>query len=505
MKPPRVLWLSLDAADPGLVRSLCDQGRLPTFASLFESAAWAPTRNAPGLYTGAVWPSIFTGVTPGRHGTYFCDQLRTGTYEIAEFFARDVKHEAFWGPLGRAGRRVALFDVPKAPVTEGLNGIMITDWGTHDAEEPTASWPAPLAAEIVRTYGGSPFVRCDYVMRGPDPEATLREQLLARIETKTRIALDLMGRDAWDLFAVGFGDSHCVGHQCWHLHDPTHPRHDPELAARVGDAMVDVYVALDRALGRLLACAGGGTTAMVLLSHGMAAHYDATFLLDDVLRRLEGVRAPLRRRALDVARDAWRKLPPPFTERFRGVAQRVHRHPDAPERARRRFFAVPTNSNCAGIRINRVGREPAGLVRPGPELEALVAKLSADLHELVDAETGRPVVKEVLRSDQLFPGEHTDDLPDLLVRWNRDRLIRAVASPKIGCVSGEDRGTRRTGDHRPEGLVLVRGAGIAAGPLAEAVHAEDVAPTIAALLGVALPDVDGAPIPSVVAGTRCGG
>ena len=506
IEAPRVLWLSLDAADAGLVRRFCDEGRLPTFAELFTTSAVASTRNPPGLYTGAVWPSLFTGVSPGRHGTYYNEQLRSGTYQVHEFLARDIKHEPFWAPLGRAGRRVALFDVPKAPITEGLNGLQITDWGTHDAEEPTASWPPRLAEEVSRRHGRSPFERCDYVMRGPDrpgrlPEDRLREGLLTRIDTKVAIAFDLMARERWDLFAVGFGESHCVGHQCWHLHDPAHPCHDPARLARVGDPLRDVYVALDRALGRLLEAAGPDTTVLVLLSHGMGAHYDATFLLDEVLRRLEGVRAPARRRALDLLRGAWRRLPPGFTERFRGVAQRVDRSPDGPERARRRCFAVPTNSNCGGIRVNRVGREPQGRVEPGAAYDALCAHLAQALHELVDPDTGRAVVKEVLRSDVLFPGAHVDDLPDLLVRWHRESPIRAVESPRIGRVAGEDTGTRRTGDHRPEGLLLARGPGIAPGPLPEPVRAEDVAPTIAALLGVALPGLDGVPI-AAVAGRR---
>lgn len=107
------------------------------------------------------------------------------------------------------------------------------------------------------------------------------------------------------------------------------------------------------------------------------------------------------------------------------------------------------------------------------------------------------MVKEVLRSDHVFPGEYRDDLPDLLVRWNRDRLIRAVTSPKTGEVAGEDTGTRRSGDHRPEGLLLVRGPGIPAGPLRETVLAEDIAPTLAAMLGVTLATADGRPIPGL--------
>ena len=226
----------------------------------------------------------------------------------------------------------------------------------------------------------------------------------------------------------------------------------------------------------------------------MATHYDATYLLDDVLRRFEGQPAPVSRRLLDRTRRAWKRLPLRFTERFRALAQRVDRAPDAADRSRRRCFAVPTNANCAGIRLNLVGREPHGILRPGPDADAFCSRLTADLQELVDPTSGRPLVKEVLRTAEVFPGEHSSDLPDLLVRWHRDRPISGVASERIGRIVRPDTSTRRTGDHRPEGLFFVRGPGVAPGEVRDGVRAEDFAPTIAALLGITLDDVDGRPL-----------
>ena len=120
--PPKVLFLALDAASKDLVRDWSDEGRLPTFRSLFETASWGPTANAPGLYTGSVWPSVWTGVNPGRHGCYYYEQLKPGRYDVEIFLGRDVKREPFWNALGRAGRRIALL-VPKAPLSEGVNGL----------------------------------------------------------------------------------------------------------------------------------------------------------------------------------------------------------------------------------------------------------------------------------------------------------------------------------------------------------------------------------------------
>jgi len=155
---------------------------------------------------------------------------------------------------------------------------------------------------------------------------------------------------------------------------------------------------------------------------------------------------------------------------------------------------VPTNANAGGIRLNLAGREPNGMLRPGTECEAFCEALIADLHDLVEPASGRPLVLEVLRSREHFPGEYTDYLPDLVVRWNRDTPITGVASSKIGRIVREDTSTARTGDHRPEGLYFARGPGIEPGPVRHAVRVEDFAPTVAGLLRVPLPDVDGCPL-----------
>jgi predicted AlkP superfamily phosphohydrolase/phosphomutase len=328
------------------------------------------------------------------------------------------------------------------------------------------------------------------------------------------MARHFLSRDRWDVFAVAFGDSHCAGHQFWFLHDPAHPKHDPHLAAEIGDPLRDVYAAIDAGIGRILEAAGPGTRVIVLASHGMGPHYDGTFLLDEVLRRLEagpragassgGLREPRgearagagdrtpRERVSPVERlrSVWHRMPPAVRARFMPLADGFYDAWQARQRASQRFFVVPTNDNCAGIRVSLLGREPRGRVRPGVEYEDLCRSLAADLAEIVNVETGRPLVREVLRSAEAFPGEHSAALPDLLVRWNREAPVRTVRSPKIGTIEREYRGIR-SGDHRNPGMFFARGPGIAPGRRDEPVDVVDFAPTLAALLGVEMPGVDG--------------
>jgi predicted AlkP superfamily phosphohydrolase/phosphomutase len=189
-------------------------------------------------------------------------------------------------------------------------------------------------------------------------------------------------------------------------------------------------------------------------------------------------------------------MPAVVRSKLMPVADRFHDALLARGRASRRYFVVPTNDNCAGIRVNLAGREPRGIVQPGDEYERVCDALAADLSAVVNAETGQPLIREVLRSREHFPGEHAGALPDLLVRWNRESPVRVVRSPKIGTIEREYTGIR-SGDHRNPGLFFARGPGIAAGRRAEPVAVEDFAPTLAALAGVELSGIDGRAIPEV--------
>ncbi len=283
----RILFIGADALDGDTVQAWAEDGTLPTFRRLLREGAWGVTENPPGLYVGAVWPSFWTSVGPDRHGRYCYEQLRPGSYETVRIHPTDTRAPAFWNALGAAGKRVAVIDIPKTHVVEGLNGIHVVDWGTHDPDfEGPVTWPAPLAADLVAQYGRDAVGNCNAHGTAGDYEK-LRGQLVARIARRTRMLRDIMARDDWDAVIAAFSESHCVGHQCWHLHDAAHVRHDAALAARIGDPVRDVYVAIDAAIGELIEAAGPGTDVIVLGSHGMRAHYDASFMLDAILRRIE--------------------------------------------------------------------------------------------------------------------------------------------------------------------------------------------------------------------------
>jgi predicted AlkP superfamily phosphohydrolase/phosphomutase len=501
---PKVLVIGLDAAEKDLVLAWAQYGWLPTFRRLLDCGAWAVTQGPLGMPGGAGWQSLFTAVSPAKHGHHADRQIRVGTYEMRRARATALKREAFWNALSRAQRRVAVIDVPYVGLSEKINGVHVVDWITHAPDSGFSTWPPELGRQLRKQFGVDRLGLCDHMeMRSAEQFAAFRDALIARVATKVAASHHLLRQGPWDLFMTVFGESHCIGHQCWHLHDPTHPSHDPTIAGAVGDPMLAVYRALDDAVGRLVGSVGPETTVLVFCSHGMGPNYYGAHLLGDVLARL-GHRPPppaQPRWLWRVVRRGWRRLPQPLRARLTPMQKNAVDFvwPELDSHAT--CFDVPNAEVYGAIRVNLVGREPQGKVTPGAQYDVLCEELRHDLCALVNPDTGQPAVRRVLRTADIYQGPYLGDLPDLLVEWNGDAPLEAVDSPKTGMIRRALLGPR-TGHHRPHGLLLAAGPGIKPGQITAPASVMDIGPTIAANLGVALPDTDGHAIAACVACRR---
>jgi predicted AlkP superfamily phosphohydrolase/phosphomutase len=519
-----IIVVGLDACDVGTVRNMAHAGKLPTLERLLGEWSHATVRNPYGFFVGALWPSFFTARSAARTGFHCWDTITPETYERRLTNPREIVGRPFWYALSDAGHRVAVLDVPHTRVTERLNGIQVVEYGCHDRHFGLHTSPPELAAEIVSRVGPHPifgvdtyaerqFAPDDYVhrageFRNPEEERALLRGMLEGLERKRRLSTAILADGGWDLFISVFGESHAIGHQCWHLHDPAHPRHDARLARELGDPLEHVYAGLDKALGDHLALVPEHSTVFVLLSHGMGPHYDGTHLLEEVLARIDAADTRRLRAGakLRLGAATWNRLPGAVRDSLTPVTAAVlrrylERQPAAPsfegdrgpeDRARRRFFMSPNNSVYGGVRMNVQGREPRGVIRPGAEFDAACEQLKHDLLALVNVDTGAPVVRSVERTDARYVRSERDELPDLLIDWNHDAPADTAWSPKTGIVHVPYKNWR-TGDHTPGGFLLARGPGIAPRADLGKIDVADLGPSICSRLGVSLCDVDGRP------------
>jgi predicted AlkP superfamily phosphohydrolase/phosphomutase len=512
----KIVMLGFDAMDPAMAEAMASDGRLPAFQQFFAGAGRRAIRNPPGLFVGSLWSTFFTGRSAVETGFHCWEEIVPGDYERRTTTADAIRGKPFWETLSDAGRRVAVIDVPHSRAGTPINGVQVSEWGCHDRHFGLRTHPPELQQDIVDRFGLHPVLGADafavrewapddYMFRaGPlrtgDEEGDLLAGLLAGAAAKRRLSAELLAREPWDLFVSVFGETHCAGHQSWHVHDPSHPRHDPAVRARIGDPLERVYAEMDRALADHLALVDEDTAVFVLLSHGMGPHYDGTHLLPEILRRLDRAYRSPPRRSLEgrTLGQAWAALPArtrgwagaPLAALLRLRAARRQLRPPRDydtdeERRTQDFFMSPNNFVVGGVRFNLAGRESAGRLRPGPELDALYRRLEADLLALVNVDTGAPVITRVERSDAYYERESLDALPDVFLEWNHDHPIETVWSPTFGLIHGPYVHWR-TGDHRPGGLLLVRSPDVAAGTRLPALEINRLGAWLAETLGISL-------------------
>lgn len=504
--PARIVVIGADAADAGLIEAWGRAGDLPNLMALRGRSSWGRVENPLGLEAGSVWPTFHTGANPGHQPQF--DAMRyfdAGRYDFA-FYERDQVSTPIWSALSKAGKRCFVMDAPYAHLDPTIDGVCIVDWGAHVPAKGTGKLvfdavPKSAAEEVLRLVGPDPAhgLMCDD--RLPETIADYRrfEALhIDRIEKKAKVAQHFLAKGSWDYFEVVFCDLHCVGHHTWHINDRSHPRYDVAFEAALGEPLRACYRALDRAIGTLLAALDSRTVVVFYASHGMGPQYTGTGLLDRILDRLEnGTPTGHEGRSLKSRlRAAWRTVPvemraklEPLRRPFAGGL----RHPTFLEgRERRRAFEVYANNSAGGVRLNLKGREANGLVEPS-DYHATLDAIAADLRAIINVETGAPLVKDIVKVHERYPGTHVDQLPDLAVLWNKTQPIRIVSSGKIGTL-WQDYADARTGDHTPDGLFMAAGPGVEPGALNQPVSPADFMPTFERLLGLAPTALDGAGI-----------
>jgi predicted AlkP superfamily phosphohydrolase/phosphomutase len=483
----RLCVIGIDAADDALVERWCAEGALPTLDRLRRTGTSVPLRHADALPSGAVWPTIYTGTHPGRHGIVHPLSIVPGTLKLQSVVPDACPEPPVWSLLAEAGARSIVVDVPFARLSRDPGSLHVVDWAAYERPRPARSWPSDLLAEVVRQVGPYPVQRD--LSRNPAVNEAERwadhAQLVAGVAVKGAALRRLLTRHPWDFFMAIFTEAHAAGHHFWDL------EFAPE-GARSGrpspHPLRDVYRAIDTELGRILDVLDLTTTTLVVLSgHGMGRNAGGWHLVEPFLRTAGLLMAPRPGAGSVLGRlrgacPAWirRSVSRHLPDAIR-TSMTQYWHLGGIDPRRTRAFALPSDQ-LGFVRINLAGREPEGPVRLDREYDALCRDLSASLRGLVDPGTGRPVVRNVFHADETFPGPERHRLPDLVVSWHDDAPIEAVRL-EDGTLVAEPSPDARSGNHRPDGFAVVCGAGLPRGR-ATSGHLLDVAPTVLGHFGL---------------------
>jgi predicted AlkP superfamily phosphohydrolase/phosphomutase len=361
--------------------------------------------------------------------------------------------------------------------------------------------------------GRLPFADFQEVATGPGWHERALRSLLDGIERRTQLGCALLARDAPDLLMMVFGESDTVAHHFWRFHDPASPRFAPGPHAA---AIRTVYVALDRALGRLCAAAGDQAAVAVVSDHGSGGASDRVLYVNRFLATADLLRFHPGGASRSVARKvraaAVRTVP------FRWQAPLLRRLPGAAGRLEgaSRFGGISWEGTIAysdeldyhpSVWLNVRGREPQGVVDPDA-YDATCARIAAVLRAWTYAD-GQAVVARVWRRAELYRGPAAAGAPDLMlelanVGGYRPSVVHSGGpGPGVRVLAPDEYGAGKTagmnGTHRREGIFVAAGPGVRrAGAVGER-EIVDVMPTLLALADAAIPgDLDGAPMREIL-------
>ena len=534
----RVIAIGLDSGDPTLISRYIASGVMPRIGRLRERGLLAVFSNrayyeggvGPQSITEGCWVEFQTGIRSNRTGYW-----TSAVYDPANYYASSnpfsgsYDYRAFppFFALG-ADFRVAAFDVPISSLSDGVNGIQVLGWGGHYPFVTRTSSPNGLLEAICERYGINPLLYRDSgVFWNRKYLRWLESASIESIRTRTRICLDLMSREPWDLMLAVFGESHGASHDLWFAAHEDHPAH--ACWNNPHDPLAEVFRAIDDAVGAIAERVPDDCYFVLFSPQGSGPNVvdvAAFFLMPELLYRfnfpggvgfaagdsnvpppppiLSGLHRTWhgeiwrRRHTLGKFRRLINELLPPWFvtehgEDFRypyfldrvgaecGWMPSVWYRPSWP---RMRSFSLPAFAD-GHVRINLRGRDPSGIVDPS-EYEVECDRVTEFLLQVRNSRTGRQFIREIFRTRR-SPSDDDKCRPDAdLVAIFQDEPVDVVDSPQVGRVGPVP--FYRTGGHSSHGFVIATGPGIKPGNTLSDLEVVDLGPTILEMLGARVPE-----------------
>jgi predicted AlkP superfamily phosphohydrolase/phosphomutase len=482
-----------DGATFNLLEPWVKEGEMPNLAAMLSRGSARKLRSIIPPVTPAAWISILTGMNPGKHGVLDFNEFNASDYLQKEKLINST-HMAgttILDLLGERGLSVCSLQLPLTYPVWPIKGLMLAGIPNPD---DSVSYTFPPD----RNFGPLRPAKMRPQMSYPE----LFENHAFHINKLTDITCEQM-QAGYDFLCVYFRESDDFHHLYWRFLDPRSPGYDAKEAAEFGNPIKSIYKALDAALGRILA-ARPDANYFLISDHGGAAMGMRRLYLNVWLgqhgylklkRSFLGTIGQLAYRGLKAIKPwlSWYKMQNVQGKLGLGqVAARMRSNADAFDWTKSRAFAVLPCAPTAGIQVNLRGREAQGIVEPGAEYERLRDELIDKMKALKDPATGRPVVLEVHRREEVFSGPYLARIPDIVMILDQEVMVRTDFGAGVWGNTRVSELHDLSGEHDMDGIFAAAGEDVRGGGFLSPASLLDVAPTLLYALGQPVPmNMDG--------------
>lgn len=511
---PRLLVIGIDSATFSLMSPWMEAGEMPNLARLMKEGVHGHLLSTTPPVSSPAWTSFMTGKNPGKHGIFSFFEPVANSYNLRHTNGSSCRAKTIWKILSESGRRVGVINVPMTYPPEEVAGYLIAGMDTPD-ERSRFVYPPALQEELTRKFGRIETIVHHFVQRLGNSYRSAYQayKLWDRLEERRAdLCSHLMRTHPTDLVMVHFFAVDQIQHYFWHYMDNTHPLYDPEGALFLGSVIKEIYRKIDGLVGQLLALLPQEASVIILSDHGAGPLSNRRIFLNNFLASLGLLRFKAAKKqaprigtmahlALKQADAVLRRWLPPRVKTLLTWAFPEARDLFESYIATNQIDWSATKAYCnekfgSSIWVNSKGVRPNGIVQPGAEYEELLAFIIKHMYEIKDPETGSQLITRVYRKEEIYSGPFLDYAPDLLIdEWQGLTFQSSATSGNSGArrivisegAKGKSVG-KKTGSHRYEGILLLKGEPFKEGGTLNGAQIIDLAPTILHLMGVEVPD-----------------
>jgi predicted AlkP superfamily phosphohydrolase/phosphomutase len=497
----RVIVVGLDGATFDVLGPLMEQGHLPNLKRLTETGVWGKLRTVIPPGTGPAWSSIVTGLDPSNHGVFDLIVRAEDSYNLAFLNASSLRAATVWDLVGGFGGKVLVLNVPMTYPPREVGGYMVSGLLTPlDSDQCT--YPRDLIDKIRSIDPDYRIVPTRTYSPGrPGPFLGDVERVL---DSKAEVMKHLMGELDWQFMMQVFNETDFLQHALWHVTDPGHPRHDPGEHQSCAGRITKFYERVDAVIGDMIRSAGEDTSLVVLSDHGHGPlyefiHANNLFLREGIMKvrrsflsRLKYMLFRLGLTPLNVYRMGNSlglgrlRMGLRWTSKGYRMLSRLFFSFSDIDWERSAAYAI-SGGVYGGVFLNLRGREPAGAVDRS-DYEETRTRVAGVLSRLKHPADGKPLVQKVLRREEVYSGQFTEEAPDLLF-LPRDPSIGIFGDFEFSSNQVlEPASTAISAQHRMEGVFLAAGPGLRQGQEIEGLRVIDVAPALLHMMGLPIPE-----------------
>ncbi len=314
-------------------------------------------------------------------------------------------------------------------------------------------------AKLIGPYGTLGLAEDTWALNeGAIDEDAFLKQAYLLYEEREKMFFEALNRTPKGLCTCVFDTTDRIQHMFFRCLDNEHPANRGKEVEKYKNVVEDLYVRMDKLIGRVLEKIDDKTVLIVMSDHGFTqfkrgVNLNSWLLENGYMALKEGK---------TTSGDWFENVDWDNTKAF--------------------------SLGLTGVFINRKGRESHGVVKEGEELINLKKELIKKLTGLLDEETGEVAVRGVVDTENALSGPYTYDAPDLLIGYNAGyRNSWACATGRVTERVFEDNTKHWSGDHcvDPEVVPAVFFANRKINT--KTLDIKDVAPTVLNLFGVDIP------------------